>query len=498
MRALGTSLSGGELWHPGSAAPRPAGAAELELFGGGAPGELGLGAGAAFGRLAHAWRAGRADEAAQLAGELALREDPGPPLRRLEALLRAAGGRLRYAAADAAEAGVLGIALRLALMYLEGAPREGGLGAEEARGARQRLAALGPGVPVWVHSARALRETPAAARSGVHDEVQLRSFPPPVGLIPNQNALCYASAVLTLLLSITPLVRALEALRGPPAPREARGPPGLPWARQRRPLGAAGVPGVPGVPGGAGAEPVLGTLLGYAWHLESGEYGAERVGALHAELLGAPEMEGFRHGGADDALHFAEALLRLLGRLGLGGFFGEVLRIPDLVDAGTVALYPGAADAPAPPSLARGAFVERRGADGAEWSYDPAAPAHAPEPGRREALLYRLRGGPVIGTFEGVVRGVAKGPLPPVLLIAHQISVRDRPARMLPPCTLRLGRTYSLHGAVLHDMEHTGGHYISMVCSNTSMYFYDPQHDPGSEDPRTYRPRLLCYVEVPE
>ena len=95
------------------------------------------------------------------------------------------------------------------------------------------------------------------------------------------------------------------------------------------------------------------------------------------------------------------------------------------------------------------------------------------------------------------------GKRPKILLICPNIQVNENPEAFFHSMYARgshLQKSAVLcilfYGAVLHDNQYSKDTIFSTIAANTSMYFYDPQYTVESEDPRVYRPRLLCYVMV--
>jgi len=454
---IGVKIGVGDISQTGSSARANT---ELDLFGGYClsyvnrpPGNMQRGENTRvliFTRLVDAWRRGLRDEATQLAGEIAVTVDGSKILTILTQLLAARGGAVLYGAADVAEQTIIGIGIRVALACLERGSADQ-LTPESERCIHQRLGALAPNVPVRIHTAQFLDEIPDMVRSGVCDDEQLLCFPPPIGLIPNQNQLCYASSVLTLILSITPVVKLLVD----------------------------------------DGSPIARILLHYAWHLETGLYTHDSIADLHANLLAIPELSRFAKTEPDDAWTFAENLLLVLSRTRAAKLFSEIVKIPNLIDCGSITI------SRQNPSPAKGVFRKVSVGGNEAWTYDANAYATMVGPRELQMLVYRPREGGEIRTFEEIIHAQIQNRRPKVLLLGHDIMKNERPARLMPPCTLQFGdAAYSLHGSSLHYNVEPNGHYITMICSNTTTYFYDSQHDPDSEDLRLYRPRLICYVRI--
>jgi hypothetical protein len=421
-----------------------------------------------FSRLASAWRRGHRDEAMRLAACLALRAGLPPSLR--SAALR---GAAVFEVADEAELTILRVACRVALFAIHGHEPDGDRRDED--GLHQTLGALKEGRHVRILSASDIAEVPDFARSFVIDSIQLHSNPPPLGLIPNNDYLCYAASVLTLILSIPEVVRGLSMY--------------------------------------AGKSAFVSVMLEYDRFLRSGCYSREDCGHLNAYMLSLPEFRQFDRHSADDSLKYACSLLEGFARWApeVAAMFGEIAVVPSLLEAG---VREPSVELPASPlSYTLDYDLDEResreaGAVSWEASYIERpitfAPHAAPPPSLQ--VLYAPRDGSrnMTGPFEDFVETALDGARPRILLICHGIRSAEIPATFVIPCSLRLPARssgealfqYSNHGVVLHDNRYSEGHYISMIISNTSMFFYDPQHEDGVEDPRVYRPRILCYIRV--
>lgn len=405
-----------------------------------------------FSRLARAYAGGHQDEALYLAAALAARGLN----RGLAEGLRSGSVVLR--ARTPAEVAILEVGLRVALCAAHGVDGAPALCAEEEFTNHVLLGLLSPNSRVHVVSASS--RPPGFANSFALDPVQPLSNDPPLGLIPNNLSLCYGASALTLLLSLPLVARAL-----------ALGP----------------------VEGAAASA-----LRIYAHHLKTGALGEEEVRELNRCMVQIPEFRRFGHGEADDSKPFAEAVLGvLLGCRGLGleGAFGKgIYTIPSMVQVRDPVQGPTGPPGELPFRIARetlacgGVALDFR----TEPGVLPGAPGHA------IGGEYADRKGRPLGSFSAIVERALEGARPKILLLDHRIAGSEAAGKFAMPSRVELegGAVYSMHGASMFDMHTTGGHYTSMILSRTTMYFYDPQYDPASEDMRLYRPRLLCYVRV--
>lgn len=410
-----------------------------------------------FGRLVEAWQAGHCDEAIHMAGRMAIQTALPTPLR--DAMM---AKNATFIASNDAEFEILRVACIVAIFTLEGHPDVNKLPTADEQ---QMLAVLKTGLPIKIFSAAYLEKIPKFAKSFVFDTMQLVSHPPPIGIIPNNLSLCYAASVLTLILSLPTVVNELLNVSGRVCD-------------------------------------TLHLMLMYAWHLRTGAYSHHELASMNEELVKCPEFNAFGHGLPDDSVDFAIAMLTAFRKWapGAAALFGDVYMIPNLVGSDMIkssAMPPDRIDLP---------FDVHETLAGNTWTgtfiYEPVT--HILSETVRPPLEFRYkdRAGRWLGSLKEIVAAAIGSARPKILLICHNIQVNENPEAFSIPCTLDLSSPevgsvmYSIHGAVLHDNQYSEGHYISTIAANTSMYFYDPQYTAESEDPRVYRPRLLCYVMV--
>ena len=409
--------------------------------------------------LVDAWNRGNRDEALFITANLAAKNIP-LELNMQEFIVISYFNDAEYA--------ILQVACRILAGLLEGVVD----GGNPVTGLHQMMCTLERDSCIRVVSSVRISDLSPDVRTFTTDPIQIYSSIPPVGIIPNNQNLCYAASTLTVLLSQKDIIEKIIAAKD----------------------SAVG-----------DGKNFIDMLQLYTWFLRTGGYSRSECAMLNEVFISLPQLSKFSHGRADDCYSFVTTLRELFLQWipELGKMIGKIKVIPNLIDC---ELRKKASSAPqVPEEIVIPYRIVETEAD-RQWSCtcDSTPSKFRPyerEPPRDE-MVYAERGGRWLGTLSDIVGTILDGERPRILLLCHRIQVSELPARFAIPCTLVIddGKLpivkYSLHGACMYDNQHSEGHYISAIASHTSMYFYDPQYMDSSEDPRVYRPRLLCYALV--
>ena len=278
---------------------------------------------------------------------------------------------------------------------------------------------------------------PSFAYTTAPDRIQLKSAAPPLGVIPNANSTCYASSVLTCLFSIDSVAKM--------------------HAQKDDPFG----------------------LL--TWFLSTGNYTRDEASLLISTILKMPRLSKYDNGQANDVYDFLQDLKR-------------VVDLPDLQIYDIPSLTVTSSGCATKTTITHDFDVVQ---DGDLIRFIPGRSTMSVNSIPDSAMCKIRRNGQCKSFVEIVAEKVGNRKLPEILVLCHAIYVKEDPMDFPIPNTLILGdNIYSLHAASLYDSHYSGGHYISLVVSETTMFFYDPEYRQDGEDPREYRPRLIFYVRV--
>jgi len=317
----------------------------------------------------------------------------------------------------------------------------------------QCLHAINPNLKIHVMTAAELDKMPKFLKSLTIDDRQMQSAPPPIGIIPNNGKLCYAVATLTVLLSIPSFAEIMKNER----PKE-----GMDF---------------------------FNVLRTYSWFLANDGFPQYQIERINQIFVTYPGIDEFAHGEADDAVTFLEVILKLFKRYSPRCFraIQKVYYIPSLVLVDTDILTT---------SQTEGGPVVTGHSMGNRWTCEYTETEQKVCQKTREIFIYKTP--KITGTIDEIVSHViGRDELPDVLFLCQAIDVSKEARICIIPCDIVVrGTHYSFHGAAMFDNKHTDGHYIGLVMSETTMYFYDSQYRKNCEDPREYQPRLLCYSKI--
>ncbi len=408
-----------------------------------------------FERLVSAYKRGNQDEAIYMGAKLMNLELDG------RFVTDAFAGKAVIGVADEAEFTLLQMACRFALFGMNGHVETKNSPTEE-QNLQQWLMTIAPDSKIRVVSATHIEKLPSYVKSFVLDQDQAYSSPPAVTLIPNNMNMCYAASTLTVLFSIPFLVKELNRT-------------------------------VPRCPDGA---TFINTMRAYAWFLNNGGVSEAGMRELNRRLVEQEPMKRFGHGGPDDSETFIKAVINALKKWSpiAASYIGQLYNIPSLKLIETVSV-----EVPAKTDTLNGDLEEIETPSPRTWTstWVPATRQISTVPKTiKRVPRYSAKIGTtdVVGDVGEIFSKVITKPTP-ILFFSQAIDIKKEAPVFIMPCNIKIhGIEYSIHGSVLFDNAYSKGHYISMIVSNTSMYFYDSQYEEISEDPREYQPRLICYV----
>jgi hypothetical protein len=326
---------------------------------------------------------------------------------------------------------------------------------QETEKLHQWLVPLAKGSDIHVISAVNSSQLPKYAKSFILDEYQGLSSPPPVVRIPNNDYLCYAVSTLTVLLSVPSLTEKLKII----------------------------------IPEDLDNIDFFNILRTYIWTLSNGGMSEDQLKILNDNLAKHPFMSSFIYGEADDSLTFAKVLVNIIDEyVPIIGIYN----IPELQLLEKKSIKEEIVTENSPNTLET--------TSDNEWTCAYDKPITRKIAFNRQKYIYEilLNSECIRDTFDKLVEQVIPDEdLPEILLLSHDID-GDQKARVCAiPSDIKIhGKHYSFHGATMFDNTYSDGHYICLIASETTMYFYDSQYRENEEDPREYRPRLLCYVNI--
>ncbi len=351
--------------------------------------------------------------------------------------------------------------------------------------------------PIYRHAAGPMSKMAKFANFHISEDYHPDPSPPPIGLIPNNQSLCYAATTITILLSIPEISRRISELVIDEAACAAMPKDDLRF---------------------------LDLLALYCSFLRRG--GSKSAGAmLNESLVELPAFERFSHSNCEDSVTFLVVFSNELRRLGIAKtidpngfvFFGEPKSSSasgsasaPLIGACGVNMCVHGGFAPCPKNEQRTIRfpftiiddVVDRGNGQVFWNIrlDNAESIIRPHDEgctRGKILLRDVENGECFTHDEAVESAFNGRQAPDILIIIHTLG--DSPDRIVIPCALDVGgHQYTLHGASLFDEHYNtqNGHYTSLIVSSTTMFVYDPAYAPNTEDMRVYRVRFLCYIRV--
>jgi hypothetical protein len=396
-------------------------------------------------RLCEGYRNNHVDEAIHLAGKIFNYElDP-------DFVTRAFMHNCVIGVADLVELELCKIAVRGILYVMTGIAYT-----QDHSELHQWLVPLANDSNIRLWSGKNPKDVPDLAMSFGIDDRQFLSLPPPVSILPNNNNTCYMVSTFTVLLSIPVVVKALFENR----PRCIEG------------------------------ATYINTLRMYAWTLTNGGLTIEEMKVLNENLMKQDIFSGFNHGRADDSSRVVMLLLESLKRWSpqTANLFSEIYIFPSLAPTENVKTVTFTE-----PSVKLSYDIEERENT---LSIVPCEIDLSSSITHNHMIYSDSITGNVLGTFQDIVCSLVTVATD-IILLCHNICANDCTRKFAIPANITVcGKLYSFYGATLYDNKYSDGHYISMITSNTSMYFYDPQYMYLTEDPREYRPRILCYVKA--